>query len=55
MIDEAKPRATIKEFLIDMCKDFVAMPGERPAIIEGYARLLELREQSLIKKAKEAK
>lgn len=37
-----------KEFLSDFTRDIVAHPSERPAIIAGYARHMEARENSII-------
>jgi hypothetical protein len=35
-----------KQFLSDFCRDLVAHPGDRPAIIKGYSKLLDSRENA---------
>lgn len=43
---------TPKQFLTDLCKDFVAHPGDRPGLIAGYAVTLEA---MLVEQAKRPK
>ena len=44
---------TAKEFLEDFCRDLVAHTDNRPAIIAGYAKHMEAREQAIAEQAKQ--
>lgn len=40
---------TPQEFLSEFTKDLVAHPGDRPALIAGWAKHMEAREQAISK------
>jgi hypothetical protein len=44
---------TPQQLFTDFLKDALQMPGHRPELIAGYARLLELRERKILKQIKE--
>lgn len=44
-------RATPQQFLTDFVKDIINNPMERQLLIAGYARLMELREQTILREA----
>lgn len=41
-------RVTPQKFLEDFTKDMVAHPGNRPELIKGYAKLMEMREENIV-------